>query len=310
MKKLCTLLASLTLGVFAVSNVARAQATRTWVSGVGDDANPCSRTAPCKTFAGAIAKTATSGEIDCLDPGGFGALTITKSISIICGQSGIGGVLVAGTNGFVVAAGMSDNVYLDGLSFDGIGGSGLDGVHIISAGHVTIARSVIHGFTNGVNIVNNTAGVRVDVIDTTISDNSGEGIQSMPSNGFGNRVVIEHTTVANNGGDGIMANGTQTTAQIKMTVRNSDSMHNTDDGIVAFSAGAAVIVTVDSSNSFDNNRGLNASGAGALLEFTHSTISANSTGVNQVGAGSALSFGTNAITGNGILGSFGTTSQQ
>src|SRR5215470_20181724 len=101
-----------------------AQATRTWVSGVGDDANPCSRTAPCKTFAGAISKTAASGEIDCLDPGGFGALTITKAISIICGQAGIGGVLVAGTAGFVVSAGATDNVYLDGLSFDGLGPSG------------------------------------------------------------------------------------------------------------------------------------------------------------------------------------------
>ena len=61
---------------------ANAQATRTWISGVGDDANPCSRTAPCKTFAGAISKTAAGGEIDCLDPGGFGTVTITKSITI------------------------------------------------------------------------------------------------------------------------------------------------------------------------------------------------------------------------------------
>src|SRR5216684_8686022 len=68
--------------VLGVSVVANAQATRTWVSGVGDDANPCSRTAPCKTFAGAISKTAKGGEIDALDPGGFGAVTITKSITI------------------------------------------------------------------------------------------------------------------------------------------------------------------------------------------------------------------------------------
>src|SRR3981189_3235913 len=80
---------------------AQAQATRTWVSGVGDDVNPCSRTAPCKTFAGAISKTATGGEINCIDPGGFGAVTITKSISIIC--TGVqAGVLVSGTNGIIV----------------------------------------------------------------------------------------------------------------------------------------------------------------------------------------------------------------
>src|ERR1043166_848374 len=96
---------------------AHAQATRTWVSGVGDDANPCSRTAPCKTFAGAISKTAPGGEINCLDPGGFGALTITKSISIICGESGEAGVLVSGTPGITVVAGPSDRVVLRGLDF-------------------------------------------------------------------------------------------------------------------------------------------------------------------------------------------------
>src|SRR5262249_58062915 len=82
---------------------AHAQASRTWVSGVGSDANPCSRTAPCQTFAGAISKTAVGGEINCLDPGGFGAVTITKSITISC-EGVTAGVLVSGTNGIVVSA--------------------------------------------------------------------------------------------------------------------------------------------------------------------------------------------------------------
>jgi hypothetical protein len=72
------------IAFFLIADPAYAQASRTWVSGVGDDANPCSRTAPCKTFAGAISKTAVNGEINCLDPGGFGAVTITKSITIDC----------------------------------------------------------------------------------------------------------------------------------------------------------------------------------------------------------------------------------
>src|SRR5260370_36002106 len=91
------------LVVLVFSSVASAQATRTWVSGVGDDANPCSRTAPCKTFAGAISKTAVGGQIDCLDPGGFGAVTITKSILIDC-DAGPGGELVSGTNGIIINA--------------------------------------------------------------------------------------------------------------------------------------------------------------------------------------------------------------
>src|SRR6476469_1582926 len=98
--KVSTVLAAMALG----TSLAYAQATRTWVSGVGDDANPCSRTAPCKTFAGAISKTAPAGEINVLDPGGFGAVTITKSITIRSDHIEAG-VLVSGTNGIVVSAG-------------------------------------------------------------------------------------------------------------------------------------------------------------------------------------------------------------
>src|SRR6516164_6447636 len=106
---------------------AHAQATRTWVSGVGDDANPCSRTAPCKTFAGAIAQTAAGGEIDALDPGGFGAVTITKAITIDGGAGQIAGVLVSGTNGIVIQAGPTDVVTLRNLRNVSIG-TGLNGI--------------------------------------------------------------------------------------------------------------------------------------------------------------------------------------
>src|SRR5215216_2204225 len=109
----------------AVSSGAQAQATRTWVSGVGNDANPCSRTAPCKTFAGAISKTADGGEIDCLDPGGFGTVTITKSL-VIDGThgAGFGSILASGTTGVNVndsltAAPMTKIVRLRNLSING-----------------------------------------------------------------------------------------------------------------------------------------------------------------------------------------------
>src|ERR1044071_4783701 len=117
--RLIQILAIATL-MFAFSSVAQAQATRTWVSGVGDDANPCSRTAPCKTFAGAISKTAPKGEINVLDPGGFGAVTITKAITISseCTEAG---VLVSGTNGIVIAAGANDDIHLEGLDIEGLG---------------------------------------------------------------------------------------------------------------------------------------------------------------------------------------------
>src|SRR5205809_6481829 len=103
---------------FAFASMAQAQATRTWVSGVGDDANPCSRTAPCKTFAGAISKTAAHGEINVLDPGGFGAVTITKAITID-GDGTLAGILSSLTNGIIVSAGANDVVIIRSVSING-----------------------------------------------------------------------------------------------------------------------------------------------------------------------------------------------
>src|SRR5215471_12313643 len=145
MRKTLLSIATLCGGVLAMllaAAPASAQATRTWVSGVGDDANPCSRTAPCKTFAGAISKTAPSGEINVLDPGGFGAVTITKAITI----SSIGfeaGVLVSGTNGIVVSAAATDRVTLAGLDIEGLG-TGINGITILAGGAVHVIRCKIH----------------------------------------------------------------------------------------------------------------------------------------------------------------------
>ena len=114
---------------------AHAQASRTWVSGVGDDANPCSRTAPCKTWAGAISKTLAGGEIDALDPGGFGGVTITKAITLDGGGGQVASVLVAGTNGITVAAGASDVVIIRNIRINGLlqtSGPGLNGISFTS----------------------------------------------------------------------------------------------------------------------------------------------------------------------------------
>src|SRR6202051_2406333 len=107
-------LAGLTL-MLAFAGLADAQATRTWVSGVGDDVNPCSRTAPCKTYAGAISKTAAGGEISALDPGGFGAVTITKAMTIN-GDRDLASTTSPGTTGVTVAAGATDVVVLRSVS--------------------------------------------------------------------------------------------------------------------------------------------------------------------------------------------------
>jgi len=175
MKKIA--LAFAILGITLVtafsSAPAYAQATRTWVSGVGDDANPCSRTAPCKTFAGAISKTASPGEINCLDPAGFGSVTITKAISIVCDPMSNGGVLVAGTPGITVAAAAGQVVYLSGLDFEGVA-SGTNGVQVSSGGEVYIIHCTIRDFTgNGVNVTSTSAGQRVFIKDSIIEHNGG-----------------------------------------------------------------------------------------------------------------------------------------
>jgi hypothetical protein len=177
---------------------ANAQATRTWVSGVGDDANPCSRTAPCKTFAGAISKTAAGGEINVLDPGGFGPVTITKSISILSQFEA--GVLASGsgTNGIVVNAAASDKVLLEGLDIEGVVGTGLNGVNMIGGGKLVVRKCSIRNFTgNGVNVVG-TANARAFVEDSLIIGNGGgvnlHGAGGVANNGWLERSLVDFNT--------------------------------------------------------------------------------------------------------------------
>lgn len=153
-----------------MASMSQAQATRTWVSGVGDDVNPCSRTAPCKTFAGAMPKTAVGGEIDALDSGGFGTVTISKSITIDGG--GVhGSILASSANGIIInitaATDTAKSVRLRGLSINGTG-SGINGINVIAANKVSVEGCVIDGFTaNGINIA--TGGVFVE--NTSIRNN-------------------------------------------------------------------------------------------------------------------------------------------
>ena len=163
-RKLCLYSVAFLLAV--ASPVARAQATRTWVSGVGDDAKPCSRTAPCKTYAGAISKTATGGEISTLDPGGFGAVTISKAITI-SGDGTLAGMLAAGTNGVIVNAPAGARVVLRNLSINGAG-TGIDGIRYLAGGSLVVDRCTIEGFTGDGIEVNTTTSGNLLVQDTTI----------------------------------------------------------------------------------------------------------------------------------------------
>ena len=268
-----------------------AQATRTWVSGVGDDANPCSRTAPCKTFAGAISKTAPSGEIDVLDPGGFGAVTITKPMTILAvGMPA--GVLVSGTNGIVIQT--AGNVVLRGLDFDGLG-AGLSGVSFNNAGAVTtnvrIENSIIYGFnTAGVNVVGNAGGtVNVTIANSRISDCvNAPGILADSTNGPISLTVIE--SEVHNCSIGLNAIG-----GAKFNAKNSDFSQNT---IGVDLAGATTIGTLDSDTIAFCTTGVNLETSDATVRLTNNTISDNTTGLATVSGGILVSFGNNRMKGN------------
>lgn len=281
MKKLLlfTSVAAMALASLLASVSASAQATRTWVSGVGDDVNPCSRTAPCKTFAGAISKTAAGGIINCLDPGGFGTVTITKSIEIDC-LNVKAGVLAAGTNGINVN-GAGITVVLRGLSIEGVG-TGLIGVNIVQGDVVHIEKCTIRGFRSGsatgVKVGTSASNPDVSISDSDITDNgagSGGGIISAPSAGLA-FVTVSNVRLLNNTYG--VANGSNSRTRI------SRSLFAGNDTAVEADGGAAV--TLSDTDVQSNTTGL----VGTITSFGNNRIAGNSSdGSAPVAAGPATS---------------------
>ena len=265
---------------------ASAQATRTWVSGVGDDVNPCSRTAPCKTFAGAISKTAVDGEIDCLDPGGFGGVTITKSITIDCTGT-FGSILVAGTNGITInATGASDPlriVRLRGLSINGANGgtrSGIRGISILSALQVHIDNVVIDNFTQqAVADVRTNAGTLF--ITNSNFRNSGIAGIGLGSSGGTLGVNIDNTVLEGNG------IGIATAPSINIMVNRSVISGNATNGVQADGGQ----ITVSNSTITSNNVGVQ-SNSGTVRLYNNDITFNTSSAVT----GPTTSFGLNRIT--------------
>jgi hypothetical protein len=199
-RRTCLPLLTLVIGL-ALAPSASAQATRTWVSGVGDDANPCSRTAPCKTLAGTISKTAEYGEINAIDPGGFGAVTITKSI-IIDLSPYEGGVLASGTNGINIAAQPDDTVTLRGLDIVGFQsgaacGTG-SGIRITSAGKVRVEDSRISQMQRAI-WAQPTSAVDLLVNRVDLADNCTGGVALEPAAGGSVRATVVNSAISNSG---------------------------------------------------------------------------------------------------------------
>jgi len=289
-----------------------AQATRTWVSGVGDDANPCSRTAPCKTFAGAISKTAAGGEINCLDPGGFGTVTITKALSIYCNGPSNGGVLAAGTNGVTVNAGATDTIVLSGLDVDGVN-TGLNGVNFVAGGSLVIIDCQFRNFSqNGIKFTpSGDAGLHV--IDTIVNkagqSSTFAGISIRPTGTASVNATITRTQITE-GTYGIIADGSVTTGKVYGVVRDSDVSRNSQTGITS-SNGTATKITLlidDVSVSGNGSNGLSTSGTNAGMLVGNSSVFANVAGLSATSGSALVSYGNNRVNGNnGADGAFSST---
>jgi hypothetical protein len=271
------------------------QASRTWVSGVGDDANPCSRTAPCKTFAGAISKTALGGEIDALDPGGFGALTITKSITLDGGGGQVASVLVAGTNGIVVSC-SGCNVIIRNLRINGLkdsGTGGLNGINFLGGNSLIIQNVDVFGFQNGINIAS--SGGQVIVTGTNSSNNSANGI--LVSSSATTNVSINESEFDFNGQFGVNAQNFSN-VNASRTVANG----NVTAGFVASAAaGGAVLNLVNCTAGNNQFEGIQAGGgASAATVNVSGTAVFGSTNGFVIGANGTLkSWGNNFNTGAG-----------
>lgn len=303
-------LRALALVVFALSatSFVNAQASRTWVSGVGDDANPCSRTAPCKTFAGAISKTATNGEISVLDPGGFGALTITKSITIDGSNgAGFGSILAAGSNGIIVnAAGAT--VTLRRLSINGFA-TGTRGVNIFAAGTVNIEDCQIFNFVNEGILVNLTAtGANINVRGCTLKNNgsaggaNGAGLKATTTatgSGVGSTIFL---TVSNTSSDN-NTEGFRIENNVRATIVNSTAFNNSLNGFTCFPGAQPSDLNLESCTSSNNKQWGVTAFSNGTIRMSNVTVTNNLVqGLNPSGTGAILTYSNNKVQGNGPTG--------
>ncbi len=269
---------------------AYAQATRTWVSGVGDDVNPCSRTAPCKTFAGAISKTAAKGEINVLDPGGFGAVTITKSITIDGGPF-TAGVLTNAANAINVNVTANDNVILRNLDINGLS-TASNGINFIGGGTLYVSNLMIHGFANaGINVATTAAG-RAIIDKVEIRNNTGGGITVGTAAGSPSAMITNSTLEHN-------SFGVRATSSGSVTIARSSALANLNNGFEAVGGPSFAVMNIDDSVSAHNGGGIIASGPGATIRIRGNSVYNNGNGL----AGAAMvSFGDNVVAGNSANG--------
>ena len=278
MKPIILTLAALIAGVALSPQEAEAQANRTFVSGHGSDTNPCSLSAPCRSFAQALTQTNAGGEITVLDSAGYGTVAINKAISITAPDGIEGGITTSSAvDAIDVSAGGGDVVNLRGLTLTG-GGIGNDGINFTGGATLNVQNCVIRGFANdGITAV---AG-SLNVSDTIVSGNASVGVHIFAGGG----VVLRVQATGNHSGVVVATAAT-------VAIDGSVAAENAAQGFDALGGGT---VTLVNSKAINNGNGLNSSSAGTRLELSGTTISGNAVGYFINTAGTMFTFGNNII---------------
>jgi len=298
--------------LMAFASMAQAQATRTWVSGVGDDVNPCSRTAPCKTFAGAISKTAANGEIDALDPGGFGAVTITKSITIDgTWGAGFGSILASGTSGVIVNDSLTGTpntiiVTLRKLSINGAATTAGSGIRFISGKTLNVEDCQIFGFTGSGSVgrgisVELTGGPRNVFVKNTNIMNCTVGIRLGATSSFV-AAVLDNVRIDASGNQVAGTTGIELAAGGFAVIRNSviSRWQNGINNTGGANSGASLIGTTLFSNTTGINAGASTARSSMSSYISNDTAVALSGGAFNSGCDNFFNGNTSDITGGGI----------
>jgi hypothetical protein len=271
-----------------------AQATRTWVSGVGDDANPCSRTAPCKTFAGAISKTAEGGEINALDPGGYGAVTINKSITI-SGDGTMAGVVVSGTNAIIVNAGPGDVVILRNLVLDGLvatGSGGTNAINFLAGGELHVESLRIFGFAQNGILFQPSGASALFVSSTSIRNNNGGAVHILPGISGTAIATLDHVSMEGNGF------GLRAEDGSRVLARDTTASGNASNGFAAAATFRPADVSLETCVAMFNNQAGVLAGPLSTVKMSNVLSSKNNLGIQSVSGGALVSFGNNKIFGN------------
>jgi hypothetical protein len=298
--------AALALAVTLPAVPANAQSIRTYVSISGSDSNPCSLTSPCRHFSAALAATSVGGEIDALDPGGYGSLTINQAVTI----EGEGWSYLAPPNGgnAITINAVSGNVTLRGLSLNGVGTTDTNGIEFNTGDSLTVTNCVLQNFGwdgstaitgNGILMRPTSTQVTFAITNTIVSNNGFVGFSYFPqSGGTAAYGIIDHVEATNNQNSGfVIATGA---GPVTVAISNSIAGNNGTGIFIENAHSATLTVSIDNTGIGNNTVGIDAESTATVL-LSRSVITSNTTVgvVNDTSPNTFYSYQDNRINGNG-----------